>query len=125
MAMPLAAGNADEVARAEEGHGEAQGQLRRRRLAESDPVAEFGRQDVEAVGAEAEQAGQGRAGHDILHARFLLARIFVSCFGLADVAADLQDSADLQDFSSSPAFRIGQVAVDDHRPPQRNGKQYA
>ena len=74
---------------------------------------------MEAVGTKAEEAGQGRAADDIFHARFFFARVFTGCFFSADFTADFQD------FSSCPAFRIGQVAVDDHSPAQGNGEQDA
>ena len=72
---------------------------------------------MEAVGTETEETSQGRAADDIFHACFFFACVFAVGFFLADFTADFQD------FSSSPAFRIRQVAVDDHSPAQGDGEQ--
>ena len=81
------AGNTDEVTGTEKSHGKAHRDLGNG-FADMNPVADFRRSDVQAVGAKAENTGQGGTKDDVFHARFLFGRIFAFCFFFTNFAAD-------------------------------------
>ena len=105
------AGQADQIARAQQSQRKTHRHLKHRRAAFK-PKARAVRHHAQTACAEAHQTGQSAARHQFLDtaAAFLLVRIMV---------------ADLQNLSRRHAFRIRQIALHYHRITQRHSENHA
>ena len=105
-----------EITRAQQGEGKAHRRLENGR-AGFEPVTGTVGGKAQAVGAETHDAGERAAGDDFLDAAAPLLRAAVFNIGVM--------AADLEDFRGGDPFRIRQVAMHDHRQPQRHGENHA
>ena len=105
------AGNTDQIAGTNQCRRITNWELRHA-FADVEPQRQTVRQDMEATGAQSDEAGHKATGHDFLESASLLG----ICLGVA---------ADLEYLGCSHAFRIGQIAMNDHCPAKRNREEYA